>query len=364
MYGRLILGHARLLASWLVFLLIAGCGPAMVGRRDLNRNPVEIIDESPRVYRIKFEHFADSLQTVLVANYLQGSIPRSLLVSLYAPETGPAPAESALVEYGKAVRRLDAGAIRAALMHARRAVEMDPSFMPSYVLLARLLIADGQVIAAKALLEQIVERDPGNSEALIELAACHMYLGQLEEARSALIDAVIYQRNSLDAWGKLRRLGMIEQFEVADRDAPELAYVEKVRGRNFDMVVDSSLVECPMVASAWVVYASQRAVWRYEGKYQQRFGESRYRRTYDEDVDCYMSLAVAWKVLSEGSDSAFCESEYLDFLADVADDGYLIPHVLLDYVCLANPSVARAFPPEVIEHLREYVDRYVIVPGS
>jgi tetratricopeptide (TPR) repeat protein len=233
--------------------------------------------------------------------------------------------------------------------------------------LARIFIAEGQILRAKELLDQVIARDRTNSEALMELATCHMYMGRFEEARATLVDAVIFDRTNLGAWGDLKRLGMVEDFDVATRDAPELAFVEKTRGRNLDMIVDSSLVDCPMKASAWIVFASQRAVWQFEGKYQQRYGSARYEKTYDEDVDCYMSLAVAWKVLSEQrdslavADSLSCEDEYLDFLAEVSDGGHLVSHILMDYICLKSPWTARRLSPEVIDRMRDYVDKFVIV---
>ncbi len=364
--------RAVVLAACGAALLVAACGPTLVGRRDLDRNPVEIIDESPRVYHIKFEDFADSLETVRVINYMAGTVPHGLYIPEDLGGAEVSPRDSALIEYRKAQKRLDAGAGQAGLMHIRRAIELDPGFLPSYVVLARILLADGQILRAKDLLDQVIARMPKNSEALMELARCHMYLGQFEEARAALIDAVIYERTNLDAWGELGRLGMVEHFSVATRDAPELAFVEKTRGRNLDMVVDSSLVDCPVGASAWIVFASQRAVWQFEGKYQQRYGKTRYERTYDEDVDCYMSLAVAYKVLSEQrdslavADSAFCDNEYLDFLTEVSDSGHLVSHILMDYICLKSPETARLLSPEVIDRMRDYVDRFVIVraPGG
>lgn len=351
-------------------LLTTGCGPLLVTKQDFNRNPLEIIEESPRVYHITFENFADSLETVRVMNYMSGIVPRGF----YPPEdTGEREltrSDSSLVEYRKAVKRLDAGAVQAGLMHVRRAIEKDPNFLPSYVLLTRILIEDGQIIRAREILEQVLSRNPTYSEALVELARCHMYMGQLDLAKRALIDAVIFERTNLEAWSELSRLGMVERFEVAARDAPELAFIEKTSGRELDMIVDSSLVDCPKEASAWIVFASQRAVWKYEGKYEQRYRGSAYRKTYDEDVDCYMSLAVAWKVLSGQQDSISaddqggCENEYLDFLAAVSDGGHLISHVLMDYICLNSPGAARHFPPDVIERMRDYVEKFVIIRAS
>lgn len=363
MHGRPLLA----LAATAFMVLVAACGPTLVRKHDLDRNPVEIIEESPRVYHIKFEHFADSLETVRVINYMAGTAPRGLYIPVDVGDVQVSREDSALIEYRKAQKRLDAGVHEAGLMHIRRAIDLDPAFLPSYVVLARIFLADGQVLRAKDLLEQVLARSPTNSEALIELARCHMYLGQLEDARAALIDAVIFERTNLDAWGELKRLGMVQDFDVATRDAPELAFVEKARGRNLDMVVDSSLVDCPVGASAWIVFASQRAVWQFEGKYQQRYGKTRYERTYDEDVDCYMSLAVAYKVLSGQrdslavADSASCDNDYLDFLAEVSDGGHLVSHILMDYICLKSPGTARFLSQEVIDRMRDYVDKFVII---
>jgi len=348
-------------------LLPLACASTLGTKRDFSRNPIDIIDESPRVYHIKFENFADSLETMRIRNYMQGTLPYALYME--EAETGAqySRADSAVIEYNKAVKRFEAGAGQAALKHVRRAITLNPAFLPSYVVLARIFLADGQVLRAKDLLEQVVERNPDNSEALIELARCHMYMGQFDAAEKALVDAVIYERTNLDAWGELKRLGHIRDFEVATRDAPELAFIEKRRGRNLDMVVDSSLVDCPLGASAWIVFASQRAVWQYEGKYRQRYSATRYERTYDEDIDCYMSLAVAYKVLTEQgdsvgvADSVYCHDEYLDFLAEVSDGGHLISHVLMDYICLRAPRTASHFPQDIIERLRDYVEKFVLV---
>jgi tetratricopeptide (TPR) repeat protein len=354
-------------AACAALLLVIGCSPALVGRQDLNRNPVEIIEESPRIYQIRFEHFADSLETARVANYLSGTVPFALYIPEDVGDIQVSRADSAIMEYRKAVKRLDAGAGPAGLEHIKRAIELDPTFLPSYVVLARIFMDDGQILRAKDLLEQVLARNPTDSEALVELGKCDMYIGEFEKARKALIDAVIFERTNLDAWGELKRLGSVDHFEVATRDAPELAFVEKARGRHLDMIIDSSLVDCPLEASAWLVFASQRAVWKYEGKYQQKYGRTRYEKTYDEDVDCYLSLAVAWQVLTEhqdsvlSADSSVCDSEYLDFLAEVSDQGHLVSHVLMDYICLESPGAARHFPAEVIDRMREYMEKFVLI---
>ncbi len=361
------MGRRPRFAAGLALILAAACAPAAVGTRNLDRNPVEIIDESPRVYHIKFEDFADSLETIRARNYMRAAMPFGLYMDEDAGGREYSRADSAIIEYRKAAKRFRAGAGAAAMAHVRRAIELNPAFLPSYVVFARILLADGRVLRAQAVLEQVLSRDPANSEALTVLAKCHEYMGRLDAAREALVDAVIFDRINLEAWGELERLGLALEFDVATRDAPELAFVEKRWGRNLDIVIDSSLIDCPAEASAWMVFASQRAVWRYEGKYRQRYGAQPYERTYDEDIDCYMSLAVAWKVLTARPDSTAagpdaCDDDYLDFLARVSDGGHLVSHVLMDYICLNAPGTARRFPPEIIERMRDYVDKYVLIP--
>jgi hypothetical protein len=74
-----------------------------------------------------------------------------------------------------------------------------------------------------------------------------------------------------------------------------------------------------------------------------------------------MSLTAAWQVLAQ-TDTSVCDAGYMDHMSKVADEGYLVPHVLFDYVCLENPMAARGFPAEVIEKMRAYINTYVIVP--
>jgi hypothetical protein len=267
------------------------------------------------------------------------------------------------VEYQKALRRFEAGAGPASLMHTRKALELDPSHKPSYVLLGKLLLEQGRVSDALGLFRRIVSWDAADSEALVGLARCYMFEGKLDSARQALVDAVIYDRTSLDAWKNLHMLGEVQKFTVADHDVEELGYVREDRGRHYDIVIESSLEECPSQATAWIVFASQRAVWRYEGKFKRTQGLTRYRRTYQEDVDCFMALAAAWKILSQ-ADSLQCESGYLDYMSRVAEEGYLVPHVLFDYVCLETPWAARNFRSEVIDEMRSYIDSYILVMGG
>jgi tetratricopeptide (TPR) repeat protein len=343
----------------------ASCSPQLTDPGTATLNPVEVLEKSPRVYHIRFEDFADSIETERAGAYLEGSLgPEFAIVEADTSERDDATdREKAGLQYLKAVRRFNAGAGRAALMHIRKALELAPGHGPSYVLLGRLLLAQGRVEEALDLFGKVVSWDMTDSEALVGLAKCYMLTGELDSARGALINAVIYDRLNLEAWSTLEVLGSMQKFTVADHDIAELGYVREDRGRHYDIVIDNSLEDCPSQATAWIVFASQRAVWRYEGKFKRTLGDPRYRRTYQEDIDCFMALAAAWKILSE-SDTTVCEGDYLSHVSKVAEDGYLVPHILFDYVCLEQPLAARNFRTDVIDEMRAYVETYILVPGG
>jgi tetratricopeptide (TPR) repeat protein len=360
------LRHAALLACMLVLMLpMVSCSPIVSSEGVQSANPIDILERSPRVYHVDFEALADSIETTRASAYLTASIARELamLVVDTIPAADPTPRMLAKVEYVKARRRLDGGAGGAALRHLKKALDLDPTFRPSYVLLAEILLAQQRVKEAVDLYGKVLAYDPTDSEALVGLARSFMFTGRLEEAKDALVDAVIFDRTDLEAWKNLYVLGAVQGFAIENHDAPELGITRKSHGRHYDLIVDESLRDCSMQATAWIVYASQRAVWRYEGKYKRSLGPGKYYRTYEEDVDCYMALAAAWKVLTQ-EDSTACESDYLEHLRDVSDGGYLVAHVLFDYVCLQDPAAARGFSLEIVERLREYVDRYVLIPGG
>ncbi|MFH1312065.1 MAG: tetratricopeptide repeat protein [Candidatus Eisenbacteria bacterium] len=347
----------------LPLLLTFACSPRLAGGPGANVNPVEILEKSPRIYHIGFETIADSMETLHASAYLAGGLVGDLKAAAVEAGSLEHQSDAARVqtEYFKARRRYDAGASGIAVKHLRLALGIDPEFRPAQLLSAEMFLDDHKVKEAVGIYGRILNRDFTDSDALVGLARCLMLMGRLEEARRALIDAVIFDRVNLGAWQNLHVLGEVRDFTVATHDAPELGMTRKSAGRHYDIVVDASLEDCPVQAAAWIVFASQRAVWRYEGKHKRYLGVPRYVHTYEEDIDCYMALATAWKVLSQ-RDSISCDTRYFDYLDQVAEDGYLVPHVLFDHVCLEDPFAARGFSLETIDGLREYISRYVLVP--
>jgi len=355
---------SRLLAhTFLISLLLAAgaCGPSIPSGVYHSENPVEIIENSPRIYNIVFEDLADSIETDRAAAFLRWNYRSSGPAGVDTTRLqGGDGRDLAVLEYARAANLFDAGARRRAAGHVRKAMDADRTYRPPYILLGNLLIFQGRLDEARSLFTRVIAWDVTDSEALLGLARCYMYMGDVDQARQALVDAVIFNRLNLEAWSTLDMIVSTENHEIADNELPVLAVVRKRRGRHYDLVLDRSLEECPTQATAWIVFASQRAVWRYEGKFKDYARQTKYAVTYEEDIDCYMSLAAAWEVLA-ASDTSACNAEYLDHLSRIADEGYLVPHVLFDYVCLEHPMAARGFSTEIIEKMRAYINTHVIV---
>ena len=368
----------RLPLLWITIVSIvwfASCSPRMLEDGGRTLNPIEVLERSPRVYEITFKAFADSIETARASSYLSGDLGADAFPSLRvlsalqdsARAAGLSARETAELEFFKARRRFEAGAEQAAAYHLKRAMAADPSYRPPYVLLGGMLLERRAIEQAFDLFSKMLSWDATDSDALVGLARCYMRMGRLDDARKTLVDAVIFNRANLKAWGDLEAVAELQGASIANHDAPELGLARKVTGRRYKILVDDSLQDCPVEATAWIAYASERAVWRFEDKFKMRFGVTKYVPTYEEDVDCYMVLAAVWQTLTQegaAQDSVPCSPAYLDYLGRVAEDGYLVSHVLFDHVSIEAPAVAKHFSVEVIARLREYVNTYVIVPKS
>ncbi len=345
--------------AMLVLMMASGCVPPAFNP-NLSSNPIDVIERSPRIYHIEFRAIAESLSISMLTDYLERDLIRAPR-SAYGLKFEDFCDSVAMNEYLLALRALDQGKFEDAISHLRKTVDRNPELGKPYILLADMLRDRGEIKSAMQLYLKVLSLDQTNSYALSGLARCMLMVGDIDRARSAFIDAVIFDRSNFDAWDGLKLIAENSGMTVKVIDVPELSYVAKRKGRHLDLVVDDSVKDCPAVATAWIVFASQRATWRYEGKYKIQTLKTKYHHTLEEDVDCYMTLAAAWKLLSK-EDTGGCDVSYLSHLARLAEDGYLVPHVLFDYNCARDPSLGKRFKPETVDLIRQYINRYVIIP--
>ncbi|MGQ9603944.1 MAG: tetratricopeptide repeat protein [bacterium] len=344
----------------LALALLSGCVPPPAFVPDLSSNPIDVIERSPRIYHIEFSSIAESLSISMFTDYIGRDV-----IGGWRFANGLKPDDfgdsSAISEYLLALTALDEGNLDEAIAHLENTTDSKVGLKRSYTLLADMLRDMGEIKSAMQLYFKALSLDATNSYALSGLARCLLMIGDIDNARNAFINALIFNRSNFDAWEGISLIARQSGLTVKMVDVPEMSYVKKRKGRHFDLIVDESVKDCPAVATAWIVYASQRAAWRYEGKYKQQTMKSRYNHTLEEDVDCYMTLAAAWKLLSN-EDKGECDVSYLSYLIKLAEEGYLIPHILFDYSCARDPLLGRRFKPETVEIIRSYIENYIIVP--
>lgn len=110
----------------------------------------------------------------------------------------------------------------AAQDHYRKAIEIDPSFVPALSRLATLLQRSGEAEATRKLLEKSVEENPDVTEARFALARIHMNSNEPDLARRVLTPAVENPATRPDA---MRVMGDVYLRMGDFREAAE-AYME------------------------------------------------------------------------------------------------------------------------------------------
>jgi tetratricopeptide (TPR) repeat protein len=150
--------------------------------------------------------------------------------------------DDAVAVYSELVRRLpdeprmrfnlsialhSAGRYEAAATELERVVASDPSLTPAWLMLGVTRLKLDQPDRALPPLRRVVEKEPANTLARIELADAHLQLGRFREAASHFDKAAVLDPNSPKAWLGVGRsyTGIARQtFEELERLAPDSGY--------------------------------------------------------------------------------------------------------------------------------------------
>jgi Flp pilus assembly protein TadD len=188
--GLMVLGAALAAAGVYSCTAIPPAVPAS------STNPMEVLQRSPRVYHVEYTAMVDSMETALATTYLAGGMRAERPFRRPAddaPEQGST-RDRALAEYWAARDLLETGADSAAVALLEKALETDPTFMMGHMYLGEVLLGQGRVEDAAVIFARILSHDSRNSRAIAGLARCYLKIGDGDKARSALIDAVIFDR--------------------------------------------------------------------------------------------------------------------------------------------------------------------------
>jgi hypothetical protein len=97
------------------------------------------------------------------------------------------------------------------------------------------------------------------------------------------------------------------------------------RGSGGEVVLSRELMDKHQaVTAAWTAYGLTRQLWATEKFFQTFPGESRYRPTFEEEVEAREALATLWEAAKK---QVHVEDPYLDHLLEVVADGYLREYV-------------------------------------
>jgi tetratricopeptide (TPR) repeat protein/pSer/pThr/pTyr-binding forkhead associated (FHA) protein len=119
-------------------------------------------------------------------------------IAIYQELTQQAP-NDARSEVGWAWTLILDGEVDEALVHARRAAELDPSSADAAAVLARAYVETGYQALALAAAQKAVQLDPGNGEAQAALAEAHMVDGQIQDAVDAADLALVQDSQNANA---------------------------------------------------------------------------------------------------------------------------------------------------------------------
>ncbi len=146
-------------------------------------------------------------------------------------------AEATARTFAEAVTATKAGNMEIAKARFKQALDLDPELVPAYLNLSRIYAIEGDAAQAAAMADEVLERRPGDLEALkVKYEASHK-LGDTEAAKDALrriiaadpqwsTSALFDQAQQLFNANKPQEsLAILEQILIVNPDHPETLYL-------------------------------------------------------------------------------------------------------------------------------------------
>lgn len=133
--------------------------------------------------------------------------------------------EDALAWYASALVSFDLGDVTGARGHARRSLEIDPSYAPGCWRLGQWCLSDGDLDSAQAWFTRCTEVDPDHAGGWVGLARVHLTRGEAQEASKILERRVLHGPN--DAYGRQLLAGA---YHMLQREAEARVLASEGRG--------------------------------------------------------------------------------------------------------------------------------------
>ena len=216
--------------------------------------------------------------------------------------------------------------------------------------------------------QRAIDVDPDRETAYRYWGDALMQDGDTDGALQKFIDAVVaepYGRPAnlaLQQWAQ-RTGATIEAPAVRVPDAPTV----QLEGGKPKVEITLNEValrgDANAAAAAWLVYATNRALWREEKFAAQFPHEQTYRHSLAEEVES-LALALVAEVFAQMKEAEEPTDPSLREVARLAEDGMLEPFVLLSG---ADEGIAQDYAAYRRQHrdvLRAYIARYLVHRGA
>jgi Tfp pilus assembly protein PilF len=145
----------------------------------------------------------------------------------------------AITETNVGLALQDGGAAERAIAHYRRAIELDPGYVPAYSNLGTALRAQGKPVEAMATYEHALTRLPNNADLLINLGNAKVIAGDLPGAVDAFRRATVAEPASRDARESLARA----TYDLGSALLAESVFVDAERALRDAIAIDDTMAE-------------------------------------------------------------------------------------------------------------------------
>lgn len=299
---------------------------------------------------------ADSKQTYNIGDTMPGSMPcperadkvlandffqeekdGSLLLRRYELK----PAEEAIFE--KAEKAFAAEEHDTALAYYGALLKLRPDFSPALVYTGQVQRLKGDYAAAEAAYRKAIEQN------YISYMA-HWFYGSLLARRGAYKEGM---REMALAWVLNRNNPrLLNDFKAIAEDA-------SLRVKDWCFVPqilltkeESGDVGIRFGSAVWLSYALAKAVWKYEPKFREKYGDKDGEYNHREEKECLLNLCYG--ILVDSSET-YTTDPALVALKKAMDAKMVDEYLLMEITAPRYPRVALTLPRKQIEEMADYM---------
>jgi tetratricopeptide (TPR) repeat protein len=282
------------------------------------------------------------------------------------PEDGSESAFSQNQEVEAAMQRGEAafarGEFEDAIAGYQRALALDPKLYYAAVDIGDSYFRLKNGDEASKWFGKAVEIDPGAEVAYRYWGDSLLQEGKMQEARDKFIDGLLAEPYRQTSWGGLHNWLNANHLSFKKIAEVKLPQAPTVDGKgNTTITVDPSTLDNSDRGAAWLVYGTERALWRKE-KFAKEFPKAKtYRHSLPEEISALTMVATVFEELQQKNKSSDPDPS-LALLAELKAKGMLEPYILFFH---PDEGIMQDYPAYKVGNrakLVRFLDEYVLPP--